>query len=413
MRIPARRLACTWLLSGLLIGALGCQEQSDAPTAPGLDPAMAVSALAVTFSQVNAGGTHSCALVADGRAFCWGSNSNGQLGDGTLTRRTTPVAVAGRLRFAQISAGARHTCAVTTDNRAYCWGDNGSGRLGEGGGVDRWTPTAVAGGRKFVNVRAGYNHTCAVTPAGAGFCWGSNGRGQLGSGPLSGTSSSGVPVRVARGLEWRRISAGGHFSCGVTTANVAYCWGSNINGQLGTGTQTNHPKPAAVAGGLRFREISTGGGGFTDLQQTEIYEAHACGVTTDDKAYCWGWGGAVGDGTWDTRRSPTAVAGNRRWKQVVAGFVNTCGVTRADVAFCWGGNYYGQIGNGTTSSSLSPARVAGDLRFLGVSVGVEGAHSCGRATDQRTYCWGRNSTGQLGDGTVADRATPVAVADPS
>ncbi len=351
------------------------------------------AAAGLTFTAVSTGGNHSCALASGGRAYCWGRNLEGQLGDGTTTDRLTPVPVADGLGFLQISAGAEHTCGITANERAYCWG---TGPLGSNIASSP-TPVAVAGDRRFRNVNAGNNHTCAVTPSDVGFCWGlNNSFGQLGTGG----GFSATPARIAGGLRWRRVTAGGQYSCGVTTDDRAYCWGLNVG-----------PKPVAVEGGLRFRQVVAGGGGFTDAQGQESDPPHACGVTTDDRAYCWGWGGEgqLGDGTRTTQRAPVAVAGSRRWRQVIAGSYHTCGVTMSDVAFCWGLNQTGANGDGSTTLSSKPVRVVGDIAFTIISTGVWGGHTCGLSTDGRAYCWGSNGGGQLGDGTRSRRLAPVPV----
>ncbi len=381
-------------LAVLLLASLGCREDAEAPTGP--EAALAPRAAAVappTFTSITAGGNHTCALATGGQAYCWGSNLSGQLGDGTTSDRLTPAPVAGGLRFLQISAGGDHTCAITTNERAYCWG---SGPLGSNI-ASSMTPAAVTGNRRFRNVRAGNNHTCAVTTSDVGFCWGlNNSFGQLGTGG----GFSATPARIAGGLRWQRVTAGGQYSCGVTADDRAYCWGYNVG-----------PEPVAVEGGLRFRQVVAGGGGFTDLQQTEIDPPHACGITTDDRAYCWGWGGEgqLGDGTRTTRPTPVAVAGSRRWRQVIAGNYHTCGVTMAEAALCWGLNQSGQNGDGTTDLRSKPVRVVGTTAFGGISTGVRGGHTCGLTTAGRAYCWGSNSSGQLGDGTRTRRLAPVAV----
>jgi alpha-tubulin suppressor-like RCC1 family protein len=170
----------------------------------------------------------------------------------------TPVRVhAGGLRFGLVSAGDFHTCGVTTDNLAYCWGRNNVGGLGDGTTTDRLTPVPVAGGRRFLRVSAGgFQHTCAVNLFDVAFCWGLNSRSQLGDNT---TTQRLTPVRVVGGLRFRQVSTGedGHFggftgvadhTCGVTTGNLAYCWGDNRFGQLGDGTQRTRRRPTAVAG---------------------------------------------------------------------------------------------------------------------------------------------------------------------
>jgi alpha-tubulin suppressor-like RCC1 family protein len=205
----------------------------------------------------------------------------------------------------------------------------------------------VPGGLTFAHVSAGFGHQCGVTPAGAAYCWGESSYGVLGNGS-SGYAPS--PVLVLGGLTFAQVSAGQHHSCGVTTAGVAYCWGYGLDGQLGDGTTTYERwSPVAVQGGLTFAQVSAGGANYS------------CAVTTAGAAYCWGgnWLGQLGDGTTTARSSPVPVLGGLTFAQVSAGSGSTCGVTMDGVAYCWGYNNYGQLGNGTTTPSSVPVKVAG------------------------------------------------------
>ncbi len=398
-----RRLAPVFTLS-ILMAVIGCGE-AGSPTAPEPGPAFDTRpANAVSFDQVSAGFFHSCGVTPDHRAYCWGQNLFGQLGDGTTTNSLTPVAVAGGLRFRQVSAGARHTCGVTLGNVAYCWGPNFTGQLGDGTTTNRLTPVAVAGGLRFHEVSASGNgdHTCGVATGNVAYCWGANFNAQLGDGTANNFRLT--PVSVAGGLRFRQVSAGGIHTCGVATNNRAYCWGTNLFGQFGNGAINNGPQvvvtptPVAVAGGLRFHQVDAG-------------TIHTCGVSTDNRAYCWGDNefGLLGDGTTTTRLTPVAVSGGLRFRQVSAGEnFHTCGVTTANLAYCWGANFFGMLGDGTTTRRLTPVAVAGGLRFRQVTTGLH--HSCGVVTGNWAYCWGANDEGQLGDGTTATRLRPVAVA---
>lgn len=203
--------------------------------------------------------------------------------------------------------------------------------------------------------------------------------------------ASATTAAAVAALSFRQVSAGDDHTCGVTTDDRAYCWGDNgfstHGGQLGDGTTTRRLRPVAVAGGLRFRYVSAG-------------VIHTCGVTTDNRAYCWGRNdyGQLGDGTLDTRLTPVAVAGGRRFRVVSAGNFHTCGITPTDVLFCWGANRYGVLGTGVAgTSSRTPARVAGGHKWRNVSAGF--SHTCGATTDERGYCWGNNTNFQIGNGT--------------
>lgn len=393
------RLSVRVTLAALLLPALACREDSVAPTGPGPEaPSLSTAAAtALSFYQVSAGYSHSCGVTSDNRAYCWGFNDRGQLGDGTHTSRLTPIPIGGTLRFRQIATGNEHTCAVTTDFRAYCWGEGVDGELGDGTATDRSTPVPVAGGHQFRQVDAGQYHTCAVSyPDSRAYCWGYNGSFALGDGTNTRRPS---PVAVSGGRQFHQVDAGGFHSCGVTPTNRAFCWGYNRYGQLGDSLQSGFsPTPTAVVGAHPFRQISAG----NDV---------TCAVTTTDRAWCWGNGhnGQVGDGTTSRRSWPRAVAGGLVFTRVTVGFAHTCGETTVKRAYCWGVNGNGQLGDGTTAiQRLKPAAVAGGLGFYQVSAG--GFHTCGKTGASVAYCWGTNFNGELGNGSTTESRTPVAVA---
>ncbi|MDA1082097.1 MAG: hypothetical protein O2973_10550 [Gemmatimonadetes bacterium] len=214
-----------------------------------------------TFSSIAAGWLHGCGITTDGDAWCWGSNTVGQLGIGaadTVVRRS-PVPVAGGLKFTQLSLGSRYSCGLTTQGDAYCWGANATGQLGDGTTEARSAPTLVAGGLTYVQLVAssgfatgafapppafqgGYGHTCALTSARHPYCWGWNGNGEVGDGTMI---DKHVPTAVARNLTLETIAVGGAYSCGMYGDDV-WCWGSNINGQIGKGDEllpAREPQP--------------------------------------------------------------------------------------------------------------------------------------------------------------------------
>jgi alpha-tubulin suppressor-like RCC1 family protein len=408
-RYPAGRRVFYGGAVALAAAALGCGQDSFSPSEPESSPelAAATAAAPLSFVQVSTGTFHSCGVTTDGRAYCWGGNDKGQLGDGTIfvnVARTTPSAVIGGLRFRHVSVGHEHSCGVTIDDRAYCWGQNFFGQLGNGTqGSDHFsvaTPAEVVGGRHFRQVRAGYSHTCAITRANVAYCWGENIYGQLGNGTIGGGGLPGraVPVRVLGSIAWRQLSGGGEHTCGVSQTDQVYCWGLNDKGQLGIGNTGNRSKPVPVSGGRQFRQVEAGGN-------------HTCAVSTGNLAYCWGYNfnGALGDGTTTQRLTPGAVAGLRRFDHVNAGDLYTCGVTLTGRAFCWGLNQTGQLGDGTGATRLTPVPVAGGLTFSLISAGL--FHSCAVTTSNRAYCWGIGAL--LGSGTSTASLTPVPVVGPA
>jgi alpha-tubulin suppressor-like RCC1 family protein len=424
----------TAILFGLCAALAACDDTSTRdvtgpmmePTDPGVPRAEATLASApLAFRQVSAGLWHTCGVTEDNRAYCWGL---GGLGDGTTMQRLVPTLVRGGLHFRQISAGEAHTCGVTAENRAYCWGSNFFGQLGNGSQSfdPSLRPVAVAGGHLFRQVSAGSEHTCAVTTDDRVFCWGSNTAGQLGKGTVEPTNSPTLtPVAIAGTLRFRGVSVAVYHTCGVTIDNRAYCWGGDQWGQIGDGSgsgscgvpdgpQVCRAKPTLVAGGYRFRQVDAGGGHGPGEDTPGTDGGRTCGVTTDDRAFCWGDGshGQNGDGTQQMRSSPRLVAGGLHFRSVSAGLWHTCGVSTDGRAYCWGWNTGGQIGDGTLETlRLRPRAVLGGHLFAQVSAG--GDHTCGTTPANVAYCWGANGNGALGDGTATGyRLKPRAVVGP-
>jgi alpha-tubulin suppressor-like RCC1 family protein len=196
------------------------------------------------WAQLSVGAGYVCGITTtDNKAWCWGINNQGQLGNGTTTARGGPGRSAVGLAVTQIEAGSGHTCAVLVNGRAFCWGA-GVG-VGDGSGTGRHVdPTPVAGTRRWDNVSAGVTQSCGVTLAGRGFCWGQGLAGELGNGS---TDARFTPTAVSGNLDFRVISAGFVFTCGLTEDGEARCWGDNSNGQLGDGSGINRLQPVAVA----------------------------------------------------------------------------------------------------------------------------------------------------------------------
>lgn len=239
---------------------------------------------------VSSGWYHACGVTAGGEAYCWGHNRQGQLGTGGRGEAEhSPVAVAGGIEWEMVSGGAHHSCGVAVDGTAYCWGLNQYGQLGESEEPLSTVPVVAWPHLKFRTISAGVGHTCGVAEDGKAYCWGKNEDGELGNASIDpgGLYRRGRPVAVYGGLAFRSISAGNAVSCGVTTGDVAYCWGWGLYGQLGLGSTVGHSTPQRVGRGQNFTEVSAGGG------------THVCGVTPSRAAFCWGTGerGQLGSGT--------------------------------------------------------------------------------------------------------------------
>lgn len=336
-------------------------------TATGLSDAVSASFhVRNAFTAVSAGYFHSCGLESDGAPHCWGDVG-------------LPALASSTVKLASISSGRDRRCGLTSTGSAYCWTGSDA-------------PALLGGGLAFARLAAGYGHSCAVTGAGAAYCWGGNQAGEFGNGTIG--SSSETPVAVEGGHVFVEVSAGRLFTCGVTTANAAFCWGDGGQGKLGTGEAGGAAIPKAVAGGLTFASVSAGG-------------FHACALRSTGAAYCWGSNGVgqLGDGSVNEAGQPVAVAGGLSFTSLSAGNRHTCALTADGTAYCWGDNTDGMLGRSGPNSSV-PVAVDGGLKFASIRAGR--FHTCALATDGETYCWGSNANGQLGV-LSGGGATPVRV----
>ena len=250
-------------------GAAYCWGKNDAgqlgngmqkPTSqPGSVTPVAVSG-GLSFTSVDAGGYHTCGITIAGATYCWGLNDSGELGNGLQgTNATTPVAVSGRPSFSSVTTGFYHSCGLTSVGFAFCWGTNRNGQLGNGStsgpdycptypntGACSLTPIAVNGGLHFDLLALGGSHSCGLANGGVAYCWGANGNGELGNG--SRTTSS-TPIAVSSGFAFEAIAAAiTGYTCAITASGAAYCWGKNDVGQLGNGSTSDASTPVAVSG---------------------------------------------------------------------------------------------------------------------------------------------------------------------
>ena len=389
-------------------GGLGGKTTSFSPFGA-VDP----GGITPTFGQLTAGRIHACAIAASGQTWCWGSRQGpwNPLGDGTAPSATVaaPVPVSGNPLFTQITSSGLHTCGLLGDGTAMCWGRNSFGEIGGGPVSNTTAPVTVLGG-PFKQISANTLTTCAVDLSDDAWCWGANQRGELGNPAFS---SSNVPVLVATTLKFQNISAGWIHTCGIQTggpAGAAHCWGEGDF--VGAGSVPDQPTPIAVTGGLVFTQLSAGVTHTCGLTQTGA--AYCWGLNGR---------GELGDGSTNAQLVPTPVSGGLSFVMLATGIrivqatgligaAHTCGITTTGTAYCWGSNDLGQLGDGTTVDRLVPTPVSTSQVFVTISAG--GEFSCGMTAARKVFCWGSNSQGELGSGISGGiSTTPVPLPAPS
>jgi alpha-tubulin suppressor-like RCC1 family protein len=312
-----------------------------------------------------------------------------------------------------VYAFGNHTCELRPGNIALCWGRNAEGQLGiRTNTVSEITPQNVRepAGVSFVAMGGGVYHTCGLTALGIAYCWGDNTFGELGTG---GTLARNYPrlVSMPDGIAFAQISSGGgRHTCALTTAGAAYCWGQNSAGQTGTGGtgQRNVPRAVVMPSGITFSSISTG-------------SDHTCAIGSDGAAYCWGAGGPqLGYGpSMLNRPRPVRVRMplGVTFSQISAGRDHTCAITPAGLGYCWGVNTKGQIGNAQTdgTSYVKPVRVRMPTGVTFSQIAAGDDHTCTLGSNARAYCWGSNAVGEIGNdrsGAGTEAYRPVSVTMP-
>jgi alpha-tubulin suppressor-like RCC1 family protein len=382
-------------------------------------------------SQIATGAYHSCAIVENGEVRCWGDNGNGQLGDGTLESRSTPVPVlsqqGARLSGVQaLALGYWHSCALLYNGEARCWGYNEFGQLGDGTIENRSTAVSVratSGAGALTDVRElalgyGYAHSCALLNNGEVRCWGRNDFGQLGDGTTIPSprpvpvldSSVGLPLNGVKAL-----ALGELHSCALLTNGGARCWGNNDFGQLGDGTIEKRLFPVSVLGS---------GGLLTGVLELALGGKHSCALLTSGEAHCWGYNdsGQLGNGTTTMKPNPVPVLASpgggamKGVKALALGILHSCALLTSGEARCWGNNGDGRLGDGTLEARPTPVSVLQSPEgppLIGVqALAPSWGHGCALLTSGEARCWGLNGDGQIGDGTTTRQPTPVPVQFP-
>jgi alpha-tubulin suppressor-like RCC1 family protein len=376
----------------------GTTTNSDVPVAVhGITDAKAI---AEDNQDGNNGGSF-CALLTTGHIDCWGYNNDGQLGNGTTTTFTLPVAVKNITTAAAVIGGNYSFCALLADSHLDCWGYNGYGELGNGNMTNSDVPVAVRKITNAAHVISGNYGYCALLSTSHMECWGYNGDGELGNGNMT---NSDVPVAVEKITNAKAMAsdADSGSTCVLLTTSHIDCWGYNNDGQLGDGTTTSSDVPVAVvsltnANGIT--EDSNGGSGGGSF----------CALLSTSHLKCWGYNadGELGNGNTTNFTIPVAVKNISTASVVTGGDFSFCALLVSSHSDCWGYNADGELGNGNMSDSDVPVAVRKITNATLVNMGNYGY--CALLSTTSVDCWGYGGHGELGDGNTSDSDVPVAV----
>lgn len=351
---------------------------------------------------------HTCIHLDNGEVYCWGFNNDGQLGNGFRGANVAqPAPVFDLEKAAAIATGDYHTCAVLQDGRAACWGKNDAGQLGTGNQQDLNLPGIVldADGEPLtgvVQLVLTDASTCARIEGGGVKCWGANRHGRLGRGKVEADLPAddradwvvdpSQPAAPLQGVV--DLTAGGFHVCAALEDGSAVCWGANSNGQLG-----GPPKGSA-------QEAPAPVHGLTDVVKIRAGGHRTCALHADGGVSCWGQNlmGQVGDGSTTERLEPVPIPGLSQVVEMSFGPNHGCALREDGSAACWGFNNFGQLGDGTTTQRPEPvALLRGEGRepFSGLKgLAAGAAHTCVVTENDAVLCWGMNHAGQVGDGTI-------------
>jgi alpha-tubulin suppressor-like RCC1 family protein len=297
-------------------------------------------------TMIAAGQSHTLALKKDGTVWAWGTNAFGQLGDGTMTTRLAPVQVLGLPPIKAIGAGAHFSFAISPEGDAYGWGRNDDFQLGLGVRTAASTPQRISTLRNITKITGGRGHGLAIDSSRRVWAWGLNHSGQ--AGPFNGTRKHHTtPIMLFQPTAVTHVSAGWEHSLARDTEGNAWAWGSNHRGQLGQGRGPgNSDTPVQLTG-------------LTNVVSVAAGQYHNLAVTSYGNVWAWGSNenGQLGSGTRRVSLTPIRVSRVHDFVvTIAAGNEHSLAADMHGQLFAWGNNVDGRLGTGAVDLERGPVK---------------------------------------------------------
>lgn len=308
---------------------------------------------------------HSALIKSDGSLWLWGSNSDGQLGLGDTTTRTTPVRL-GSESWSSVSLGDFHSVAIRSDGTLWAWGYNSVGQLGNGTTSRSLVPVQEANGfTDWVAVSAGASHNLALRNNSGSYelyAWGNGSAGRLGNGA---TSNVTIPQRIGTDTNWAEVSAGYDFSFALKSDGSRYAWGQNNDRQLGLGDTSS------------YLTVPTADGTYSDWVTVDAGNDHGGGIRSEEAGQTlWVWGSqshyriGTGDQSSTDLNAPTQIATSiSNWVQVSFGYYHGLALTATNDLYVWGDNDYGRLGTGGLDNEPTPVQIGSTTNWTSIQAG--------------------------------------------
>jgi len=328
--------------------------------------------------------------------WAWGYGGLGILGNETNVFRSSPVQVGALTDWSSISAHrGNHTAALKTDGTLWSWGQGNNGVIGNGAITNVSSPVQIGALTDWSNISTSFYNTRAIKTDGSLWTWGRNVDGQLGIGTVANKSS---PVQVGSLTDWTSTSGGQQHALALKTDGTLWAWGDNFpGGPLGDGTTISKSSPVQI-------------GFLTDWASVSGGLRHSLARKTDGTIWSWGRNtqGNLGHGDVNDRLSPVQIGGLTTWASISAGQDSSHAIKTNGTLWGWGLNSYGKLGIGGTANVSSPVQVGSLTDWANVASGSAG-HTFAIKTDGSIWTLGWNAFGQLGDGTLANKSSPVQI----